>query len=60
MQGIGTFADWVTEGSAFGVKAFFALFVFGMFCAACLGIVSLLTYALKGGEPDGEKKRRPY
>lgn len=30
-----TFADWVAEGSAFGIKAFFALFVFLL----CVGIV---------------------
>ena len=59
MQGVGTFADWVTAGAAFGVKAFFGLFVFALFCAACLGIFSLLVYAM-GGERDVAKKRRPY
>lgn len=60
MQGIGTFADWVTEGAAFGIKAFFGIFVFCLLCATCLGILTLLNYALNGGEQDAEKKRRPY
>lgn len=60
MYDIGVFSDWVAAGAAFGVKAFFAIFVFAFICAACIGVLSLLTYALKGGESDGEKKHRPY
>jgi len=54
------FYEWVTEGAAFGVKAFFGIVVFGLFCAACFGVLMLLGNAVKGGEPDGEKKRRSY
>ena len=61
MQDIGSFADWVTVGAAGGVKAFFGVFVFGLFCAACIGVLSLLNYATKGGRADvREEKRRPY
>ena len=35
------FADWVTDGAAFGIKAFFALGVFALICAAVVGLVSL-------------------
>jgi hypothetical protein len=61
MHDIGYFYEWVAEGAAFGIKAFFALFVFGLFCAAALGVLSLLNYAAKGGRADvREEKRRPY
>lgn len=54
------FFEWVAAGAAFGIKAFSALCVFGMICAACFGVFSALTYVAKGGEPDAGKKRRPY
>lgn len=60
MQDIGSFADWVTVGAAGGVKAFFGLFVFGLFCAACFGVLMLLGNAVKGENANAEKKRRPY
>ena len=49
------FAQWVTEGAAFGIKAFFALLVFVAFCAAVLGLLGLGA-KIMGGD-DGEKKR---
>lgn len=61
MNGIGVFSDWVAEGAAFGIKAFSALFVFGLFCAAAFGVLSLMSYAVKGGKADErEERRRPY
>jgi hypothetical protein len=55
------FYEWVAEGAAFGIKAFSALFVFALICAACLGIWGLLSYAVKGGAADDrEEKHRPY
>lgn len=35
------FAEWVTEGAAFGVKAFFALAVFGMIVAVCWVLLTI-------------------
>ena len=50
MQSIGTFADWVTEGAAFGIKAFFAVFVFALVCLAVLGLLSLIARVFGGGK----------
>ena len=50
MQSIGTFADWVTEGAAFGIKAFFAVFVFALVCLAVLGLLSLIARGFGGGK----------
>lgn len=36
------FYEWVAEGAAFGIKAFFAVAVFAMICAAVLGILGLV------------------
>ena len=59
---IGVFSDWVAEGAAFGIKAFFAIAVFVAFCVAVLGIMSLGARVMGGGgDVDRqEPKRRPY
>jgi uncharacterized membrane protein len=55
------FAEWVTAGVAFGIKAFFAVVVFLTVCGAIVGLIGLLA-GLFGGEEDREnrEKRRPY
>jgi hypothetical protein len=53
------FAEWVTAGAAFGIKAFFAVAVFGMFCVAIIGMIGLLSSVIKGAEDD-KPKNRPY
>jgi hypothetical protein len=53
------FAEWVTAGAAFGIKAFFAVAVFIVFCAAIIGMIGLLSSVVKG-EEDDETKHRPY
>jgi len=34
--------EWIAEGSAFGFKAFFALFVFGACIMAVLGLMAII------------------
>lgn len=53
LHDIGVFSDWVAAGAAFGVKAFFAIFVFAFICAAIVGMVALGTWAA-----GGKDKRR--
>ncbi len=45
-----TFAEWVTVGAAFGIKAFFAVLVFLLCCGVVLGLLALLGQALGGDE----------
>ena len=47
------FYEWVSEGAAFGVKAFFAVVIFGLCCAAVVGLIALV------GMVIGEDKKRP-
>ena len=47
-------AEWVTAGVAFGVKAFFAVFIFGVLALAVLAIVAIIGNLMKG-EPEDEK-----
>ena len=47
-----TFAEWVTIGTAIGIKAFFALFVFMLCCGIILGLFALLASAV--GRADDE------
>ena len=49
------FAEWVTEGAAFGIKAFFALGVFALICAAVVGLLGLGSRIM--GEWDDAKER---
>ena len=44
-----TFAEWVAAGAAFGIKAFFAVFIFLLCCLIVLGLMAIVSYALNGG-----------
>ena len=46
-----TFAEWVAAGAAFGIEAFFAVFVFALCCATVLGVLTALV-GLFGGRSD--------
>lgn len=58
MHDYGVFSDWVTEGAAFGVKAFAALAVFALICGALLGFVSLGVRIIKEADDANERERR--
>lgn len=45
-----TFAEWVSAGAAFGIKAFFAVVVFLLCCAAVFGVVAALASVIGGRE----------
>jgi hypothetical protein len=50
MNDIGYFYEWVAQGAAFGIKAFFAVFVFALVCLAVLGLLSLIASVFGGGK----------
>lgn len=54
------FAEWVTEGAAFGIKAFFAIAVFVAFCAGIAGLLSLGAKIVGGDNEKQERQHRPY
>lgn len=45
------FAEWVTAGVEFGIKAFFAVLTFGTAWAAVLGVIGLFA-GVFGGRDD--------
>ena len=45
-----TFVEWVAAGAAFGIKAFFAVFVFLLCAGVVLGLLALFGWVLGGGE----------
>ena len=49
------FAEWVAIGVAFGVKAFFAVFIFGLLALLLLGLLGIISSIAKwlgdGNEP---------
>ena len=45
-----TFAEWVAAGAAFGIKAFFAVFVFFLCCATVLGVLAIVARIFGGDE----------
>lgn len=57
---VGYFYEWVAEGAAFGVKAFVALAVFALICAALYALLLLGFSAIEGSDRDGKGKRRTY
>ena len=59
MTDIGYFYEWVAEGAAFGVKAFCAVAVFALICAALYALLLLGFSAIEGSEHDAKGKRRP-
>ena len=50
------FYEWVTAGAAFGISAFFALFVFMLLCAAVVGFIVIVSGVFGGGESDTHKR----
>ena len=53
------FYEWVAAGAKFGISAFFAVFVFLMFCAAFMGFVTLIGSFFKAGNGEnGEEPRK--
>lgn len=46
------FYEWVSAGAIFGIEAFFALFTFGLFIGAVLGLMALLGRFIKAGSGD--------
>lgn len=53
---VGYFYEWVAEGAAFGVKAFVALAVFALICAALYALLLLGFSAIEGSDRDGERR----
>jgi len=53
------FADWVTHGAEIGTVAFFALFIFALYCAAVLAFIGLGAKVLKENDDENEKFNRP-
>lgn len=55
------FYEWVSDGAAFGIKAFVALVVFALLCAAIYGLIVVGGYVVGGerdrGEDRGESRR---
>lgn len=55
------FYEWVSDGAAFGIKAFVALVVFALLCAAIYGLMVVGGYVVGGerdrGEDRGESRR---
>ena len=49
------FYEWVSAGAAFGVKAFFALFTFGLFIMAGVGLFAL-GGKIMGGNNDKDRR----
>jgi len=45
-----TFAEWVAAGAAFGIEAFFAVFVFFLCCATVLGVLAIVARIFGGDE----------
>ena len=45
-----TFAEWVAAGAAFGIKAFFAVFVFALCCCTVLGVLAIVARIFGGDE----------
>lgn len=46
-----TFAEWIAAGTALGIKAFFAVFVFLLCSGVVLGVLALVG-SLVGGDGD--------
>ena len=56
------FAEWVTQGVAFGVKAFFAVFIFAIICILIYGFIALVGAFMGGGADakENDKRRDSY
>lgn len=54
------FAEWVTEGAAFGIKAFIALAVFIAFGAGFIGLLGLGAKLMGGNDGEKNRKRDSY
>ena len=42
-----TFIEWVAVGASIGIKAFFAVFVFGLCCMTVLGFLAALVAVMR-------------
>lgn len=51
------FYEWVAEGAAFGIKAFFALVVFALFVGAVVGVLGIGAKIMGGGNEKQERHR---
>lgn len=51
-------SEWIAEGSAFGFKAFFALFVFGVCVMAVLGLIAMIGSIAGNGKGDDDDLHR--
>jgi hypothetical protein len=48
--------EWIAEGSAFGIKAFFAVIVFALCCATVLGILTAIASVFGGRKDDMDRR----
>lgn len=46
------FAEWVTNGIAIGVAAFFAVFIFAAICVLIYGFICVFGAVMHGGYRD--------
>lgn len=51
------FYEWVSKGAQIGIEAFFAVFMFLAFCAALLGLVTLIGSFFRAGSGDNDIRR---
>jgi hypothetical protein len=51
------FWEWVSAGAIFGIKAFFCIFTFLLFCAAGVGILALIGSFFKAGSGEDDLRR---
>ncbi len=50
-----TFAECVAVGAAFGIKAFFAVFVFALCCCTVLGVLAAIASVFGGRKDDMDR-----
>ena len=46
------FYEWVAAGAAFGVEAFFAVFMFLLCCCVIVGILALVAAFMRAGDRE--------
>lgn len=49
-------AEWIADGAAFGIKAFFAVVVFILCCGVTLGLLAVIAMVF-GGDDDGTEDK---
>ena len=50
-----TFVEWVAAGAAFGIKAFFAVFVFLLCAGIVLGVLAAMARIFGGDDDDMDR-----